>query len=132
MSQHQNNTTRSVEYELGHTEKELKRLATQARLIDPITRRFLQDAGIVAGMRVLDVGSGAGDVSFLTAELVGPVGEVIGTDRSLTAIAAAEGRAKERSLSNVSFRQGDPTELTFGGPFDAIVGRCSRPTLQFS
>ena len=54
MSQRPNTTTRSVEYELGHTEKELKRLATQARLIDPITRRFFQDAGIVAGMRVLD------------------------------------------------------------------------------
>jgi ubiquinone/menaquinone biosynthesis C-methylase UbiE len=30
----------------------------------------------VPGMRVLDVGSGAGDVAFLAADLVGPGGEV--------------------------------------------------------
>jgi hypothetical protein len=30
-------------------------------------------------MRVLDVGSGAGDVAVLLASLVGPGGEVIGT-----------------------------------------------------
>jgi ubiquinone/menaquinone biosynthesis C-methylase UbiE len=30
---------------------------------------------------VLDVGSGAGDVAFLTADLVGKTGEVIGTDK---------------------------------------------------
>ena len=34
---------------LGHSEAELKRLATQARLIDPITRRFLVSAGIREG-----------------------------------------------------------------------------------
>jgi 2-polyprenyl-3-methyl-5-hydroxy-6-metoxy-1,4-benzoquinol methylase len=51
-------------YVLGHSEVELKRLATQARLIDPITRRFLVSAGIREGMRVLDVGSGVGDVAI--------------------------------------------------------------------
>ena len=67
-------------YVLGHTDAELKRLAAQARLIDPITRRFLVSAGISEGMRVLDVGSGAGDVAILLAGLVGPTGEVVGTD----------------------------------------------------
>jgi ubiquinone/menaquinone biosynthesis C-methylase UbiE len=32
-------------------------------------------------MRVLDVGSGAGDVAFLAAALVGAAGEVVGIDR---------------------------------------------------
>ena len=58
-------------YVLGHTNAELKRLVTQARLIDPITRRFLVSAGIKEGMRILDVGSGAGDVAILLAGLVG-------------------------------------------------------------
>ena len=116
-------TKRTHEYELGHSDRELKRLGTQALLIDPITRQFFRDAGIVAGMRVLDVGSGAGDVAFLAAEMVGPSGVVIGTDRSSTALAAAEARAKARSLTNVTFRVGDPVDLTFDRPFDAMVGR---------
>jgi ubiquinone/menaquinone biosynthesis C-methylase UbiE len=110
-------------YVLGHTPNELDRLAVQAQLIEPITRGFFQDAGVAPGMRVLDVGSGAGDVTFLTAALVGPGGEVIGVDRSPTAVSAATDRAAAHSLENISFRVGDPAELTFGQPFDAAIGR---------
>ena len=60
---------------LGHTEYELERLARQARLVDPITRRFFVAAGIAEGMRVLDVGSGAGHTAMLLADIVGPSGE---------------------------------------------------------
>jgi ubiquinone/menaquinone biosynthesis C-methylase UbiE len=123
MTEVSNEVTRSHEYELGHSESELKRLSLQAKLVDPITRQFFHSAGIAAGMTVLDVGSGAGDVTFLAAELVGLKGKVIGVDRSPTAVAAAQARAKARLVSNVSFRSGDPTELTFDQPFDAIVGR---------
>ena len=62
-------------YPLGHTDAELKRLATQARLIDPITRRYLVSAGITEGMRVLDVGSGAGDVAILLGASSAPQGK---------------------------------------------------------
>jgi protein-L-isoaspartate O-methyltransferase len=110
-------------YVLGHTDAELKRLATQARLIDPITRRFLISAGITEGMRVLDVGSGAGDVAILLAGLVGPTGEIVGTDSALTAIDAAEKRIQTSSLTNITFRHGDPAAMSFDKPFDAVVGR---------
>ena len=110
-------------YALGHSDWELKRLSIQARLTDPITRRFFLDAGLAPGMRVLDVGSGAGDVAFLVAEIVGAEGTVIGTDRSATALASARERAAALSLHNVSFREGDPAEMTFEQPFDAMVGR---------
>ena len=110
-------------YVLGHAERELERLVAQARLIDPITRRFFVDAGIGRGMRVLDVGSGAGDVAFLAAELVGESGEVVGVDRSATALANASNRARSRSLPNVSFREGTPAQMKFERPFDAAVGR---------
>jgi len=56
------------------------RLARRAALIDPITRRFYRAAGIVEGMRVLDVGSGAGDTALLLAGLVGSAGAVVGVD----------------------------------------------------
>jgi SAM-dependent methyltransferase len=74
-------------------------------------------------MHVLDVGSGAGDVAFLAADLVGAAGQVIGTDRSTVAISTARKRAEARSLDNVTFREGDPSEMTFEQRFDAVVGR---------
>jgi len=110
-------------YELGHSDRELERLSAQARLLDPITRRIFLEAGIVPGMRVLDVGSGAGDVAFLAADIVGPRGEVIGADTSLTAVASARSRGHARTLHHVTFREGDPTEMEFDRPFDAVVGR---------
>jgi SAM-dependent methyltransferase len=112
-----------VSYVLGHSERELARLEEQAQLVDPITRRFLLEAGIVDGMRVLDVGSGAGDVAFLAAELVAGTGEVVGLDRSGVALAVARARTEERGLANVSFLQGDPATSAFPRPFDAAIGR---------
>src|SRR5262245_10549157 len=98
-------------YALGHSARELDRLGAQARLIDPITREFFQEAGIARGMRVLDVGSGAGDVAFLLADLVGNTGEVVGVDRAPAALAVARARAGLRG--NLSFLEGDPTRMTF-------------------
>jgi ubiquinone/menaquinone biosynthesis C-methylase UbiE len=110
-------------YVLGHSEQELQRLRRQALLIEPATLRFLSEAGIGAGMRVLDVGSGAGDVTFLAAKLVGEAGEVIGADRAPAAVAAASRTASERCWRNVSFREGDPADMTFDRLFDAVIGR---------
>jgi ubiquinone/menaquinone biosynthesis C-methylase UbiE len=55
-------------------------------------------------MRLLDVGSGAGDVAFLVADLVGPSGAVIGTDRAASAVKAATQSARHKGLPNVSLR----------------------------
>src|SRR5271165_63703 len=111
------------QYVLGHSAGELERLSVQARLVDPITRAFLRDGGLRSGMRVLDVGSGMGDVAFLAADLVGEAGEVIGVDRAQVVLERASQRAAARSVRNVSFRAGDPAEIAFDRPFDAIIGR---------
>ena len=108
---------------LGHSAFELERLARQERLIGSMTRDYFVEAGIAPGMRVLDVGSGTGMVAFLAAELVGPTGEVIGTDLAPAAIAAARQAAAERAL--VTSRSGKEIlrRWCLNGPFDAIVGR---------
>jgi ubiquinone/menaquinone biosynthesis C-methylase UbiE len=110
-------------YVLGHSDQEVVRLRAQARLLESVTRGFLLEAGITPGMRILDVGSGAGDVAFLAAELVGSSGSVVGTDRESAAVAAASAGARKRNLGNVSFREGDPVAMSFEQPFDAVVGR---------
>src|SRR6516225_8474380 len=70
----------NVPYILGHSDAEISRLQTQAAILRPITERLLRNAGIRSGMRVLDVGTGAGDVAILAAQLVGPNGSVVGID----------------------------------------------------
>src|SRR5262249_30356719 len=74
-------------------------------------------------MRVLDVGSGAGDSSFLVAEFVGCDGEVVGVDREPLAVGWAIARARSRGCDNVRFLEGDPAIMEFDQEFDAVVGR---------
>ena len=113
----------SVPYILAHSDREIGRLKHQAGIINPITRRILLAAGIGPGMRVLDVGCGAGDVTFLVSEMVGSEGRVVGADRAPAALAAAERRAAAHPIQNVSFREGDPAALSFEHQFDAVIGR---------
>ncbi|RWC38894.1 methyltransferase domain-containing protein [Mesorhizobium sp.] len=112
-----------VLYTLVHSDREIRRLSHQAGIINPITRRILLSAGIRPGMRVLHVGCGAGDVTFLVSEMVGSEGQVIGADRAPAALAAAEGRAAAHPIQKVSFHEGDPAALSFDRPFDAVIGR---------
>jgi SAM-dependent methyltransferase len=111
-------------YVLGHSDEELNRLSIQARLVEPITRGFFEEAGIEEGMTVLDVGSGAGDVSFLVVDIVGREGKVVGVDRAPGAVAAARDRAVALGLEGVcSFEQADLADLALTQRFDAVVGR---------
>lgn len=107
----------------GIGEKELDRLEAQGRAIAPATRMILAEAGIRPGMRVLDIGCGAGDATFVAAELVGPDGSVLGVDRSPDALARARLRAEQHGLTQVQFIEGDIHDPAPGGPFDAIVER---------
>jgi SAM-dependent methyltransferase len=110
-------------YELGSGDDELARLELQGRALGPATRMIFAEAGIRPGMRVLDLGCGAGDVSFVAAGLVGPEGCVVGLDNSPQSLARARLRAEQRGLTQVEFVEGDIRDPAPGGPFDAIVGR---------
>jgi len=111
------------EYPLGYTEAEHDRLIRQATLIAPSTERFFREAGVGPGQRVLDLGSGVGDVSIIVARLVGPSGEVVGIDRDASSIRRAETRIAAAGFRNVRFIQADLSEITADDPFDACVGR---------
>lgn len=74
-------------------------------------------------MRVLDLGSGAGDVCMLLAEMVGPSGSVIGLDLDANVIAHARERVSAAGLRNVSFAPCEFSSYVPEKPFDAIVGR---------
>ena len=97
------------------------RLVRQSSLFDPLTRRVLQHAGLTSGMRVLDLGSGAGSVARLAAELVGPRGAVIGIERDPAAVELARRRT---DAANVEFRVGDVQTLDgVEDGFNAVIGR---------
>jgi SAM-dependent methyltransferase len=110
-------------YALGYTTDEHNRLARQAALLAPCTERLFRAAGIGPGHRVLDLGSGGGDVSLLLSQLVGAAGAVVGVERSANSIARAGARVAAAGLGNVSFVQSDATDVAVLGTFDAVVGR---------
>jgi ubiquinone/menaquinone biosynthesis C-methylase UbiE len=110
-------------YVLGSSPKELSRLSLQAQIIRPITERLLRQLGIKEGLRVLDLGCGAGDVSMLAAEMVGPTGSVVGIDQSAAAIDKAEGRARNRGYQQISFCVSSVESFSSDEPFDVVIGR---------
>ena len=111
------------DYALGYTDSEHERLIRQATRIAPYTERLFREAGIGSGQRVLDLGSGVGDVSMLLARMVGPSGEVVGIERDAYSIARANARVAEAGLVNISFTQADVNQIVADQPFDAAVGR---------
>jgi SAM-dependent methyltransferase len=111
------------QYALGRSPQEYARLARQAEIMKPMTRRLFAEAGLQPGMRVLDLGSGAGDVCMLLAEMVGLGGTVIGLDLDEDAMLHARARAAAAGLANITFVHSDFAHYVPDAPLDAIVGR---------
>jgi SAM-dependent methyltransferase len=110
-----------MNYPFAERIAEDERLVAQGTIFDPLTRRVFEQAGLAPGMRVLDLGSGAGNVARLAAELVGPDGSVVGIERDPAAIELAR---KHTDAPNVEFREGDVQMLDgVEDGFDAVVGR---------
>jgi SAM-dependent methyltransferase len=110
-------------YPLPSTDEERMRLAAQAQMMKPLTSRLFRAAGLAEGMRVLDVGSGAGDVALLAREFVGETGEVVGYDRDAAQVAYAQERADKAGFNNVRFVEAGTDVFRSDAPFDAAVGR---------
>ena len=110
-------------YALGSTDSEHERVIRQAARLAPYTERFFREAGIGPGQRVLDLGSGVGDVAMLVASLVGSSGEVLGVERDTRSTTRAKTRVAEAGIRNVTFTQSDVSQIASTTPFDAVVGR---------
>jgi arsenite methyltransferase len=87
---------------------------------------------LLQGLRVLDLGCGAGRDAFALAQLVGPDGAVVGVDMTVEQLAIAEQyrphHAEAFGFDNVRFLDGyierlDELDLE-PGSFDVIVSNC--------
>src|SRR5262249_1123434 len=54
-----------AQYVMGHDDRERRRLALQASILNPLTEQLLRRAGISTGTHVLDLGCGIGEVSLM-------------------------------------------------------------------
>ena len=116
-------SNRDAIYTLGRTSHETIRLIEQSRIYGESTTLLCKRAGITEGMRVLEIGSGAGDVALTLADLVGATGKVIGVDINAVILDTARQRATDAGMRNVEFVAGDARTFEFPDKFDAIVGR---------
>lgn len=107
----------------GHSDEGLRRLRFQSRYWSEATLSLLETAGLERGMRVLDLGCGAGDLTFQVASLVGPEGRVIGIDRAPAAVASARARAERLGFTQTRFCEAEIESLVLDEPVDAVVMR---------
>lgn len=88
-----------------------------------VTDRLLELAGVRAGAKVLDIGSGIGNPALAAAAAVGGSGRVVGIDLAPEMVAIARSRADGLP---VDFRVGAVEHADLGdGPFDAALARWS-------
>ena len=81
---------------------------------------LVKKLGITDGMKVLDLGCGDGTTAVPAAQLGA---NVLGVDIASNLVAAGKTRAEELGLSNLSFQEGDATDLNEldDGSFDLVI-----------
>jgi len=92
-------------YLLGTHTEELERLCFQHELWLPTARAAWQQAGLTAGMQVLDVGAGPGFAAMELARIVGPRGRVLGLELSEEYVVAGRAMARKAQLPQLELRQ---------------------------
>ena len=98
-----------------------------ARLADfgvGVTQAMLETARVRAGMNVLDLASGVGDPALSLAAAVAPDGHVTATDLNPAMLAFIEEQARQRKITNISFREASAESLPFPDAiFEAVTCR---------
>lgn len=99
------------------------RLKVLARRLQPTTDALLDRVGVAAGMRCLDVGCGAGDVTFELARRVGAGGRVVGLDPDEAQLELTRAEARRVGLDNIDLRVGDVTAFGDHAKYDVVYSR---------
>lgn len=106
------------DYVLGTHNVEIERLGLQHRMWRARMLDLWRRAGLLPGMRALDIGCGPGWASVDLAELVGPGGAVTGVDRAPSFLTHARALKAQRGLAQLDIREGDVNAAL---PVDAPV-----------
>lgn len=111
-----------MQYVLQGGVEGVERLRLLARAKWPTTEALLRRAGLVAGMRCLDVGCGIGEVTLQLARWVGPGGQAVGIDSNEEFMALARAEATRQGLPAV-FEVAQAATLPVDQSFDFIYAR---------
>jgi len=117
------NSAQEISKSIGYSDEEL-RVVPEANLGlgcgNPTALGNLKEGDVV-----LDLGSGAGFDSFLTAKKVGASGKVIGVDMTEEMVNKAESLAEKYGYTNVEFRLGDIEDLPVENEsVDIVISNC--------
>ena len=100
-----------------------ERLRVLAAARRDTTVEFFRLAGLLPGMRCVDLGCGSGDVTFEIAALTGPGGSAVGIDMDQAKLELAREAAQERGLVNVAFELGDVNRWHGATEYDFVYCR---------
>jgi ubiquinone/menaquinone biosynthesis C-methylase UbiE len=103
-----------------------KHQALIEQMYTPLSRALVEEARIVSGQAVLDVGGGSGEPSLTISPVVGSSGSVAYTDPAAGMVKSAQDEAARREIQNLQFHQCPVEQLPFAdNAFDAVVSRLS-------
>lgn len=98
-------------YVLGTDDIELGRLGLQHRIWADAASAIWRRAGLVPGMRVLDIGCGPGFASLDMAAIAGPTGRIVGVDESPRFVEAFNAQAAARGTNWAGAYRGDVHDI---------------------
>lgn len=98
--------------------------AKSAAMGRDVTQALVDYAQPRSGMKILDLASGTGEPAISLASAVQLGGQVTALDLSAELLEIAAGRARERELTNLVFKEADAHELPFpDNSFDLVTSR---------
>src|SRR5258705_2890373 len=90
-----------------------KHQALIEQMYAPLSQALIEEAQIVSGQAVLDVGGGSGEPSLTIAPVVGSSGSVTYTDPPAGMVKAARAAADRQGIANIQLHQCSAEQLPF-------------------